>query len=141
MNGVSFWHEDGKEKPGLIVHRELVSATGGETAKIVTRNDWITPAGKKVCEDERTIVNGKTPQAVSIDFDVVLKASEGDVTFGDTKEGAFGIRVPTTMDVTSKKGGKIINSAGQTDEAAWVNQHHGSITLAPWEKKRVALLF
>jgi Methane oxygenase PmoA len=119
VNGVSFWHEEGKEKPGLIVHKELVTSTGGETAKLVTRNDWVTPHGKKLCEDERTIVIGKQPKQLVIDFDILLKATDGDVTFGDTKEGAFGVRVPSSMDVTAKQGGKIINSEGQADEAAW----------------------
>jgi hypothetical protein len=41
------------------------------------------------------------------------------VAFGDTKEGSFGIRVPGTMDVEAKKGGRILNSRGQKDEDAW----------------------
>jgi hypothetical protein len=48
-----------------------------------------------------------------------VNASPGDVTFGDTKEGAFGVRVAGTMDVKNKKGGRIINSEGLTDGAAW----------------------
>jgi hypothetical protein len=46
-------------------------------------------------------------------------ASNGDLVFGDSKEGAFGLRVPATMAVDAKEGGRILNSAGQTDEQAW----------------------
>jgi hypothetical protein len=42
--------------------------------------------------------------------------------FGDTKEGSFGIRVPTSMDVdqaNKKPGGHIVNSRGDSDAKAW----------------------
>ena len=46
------------------------------------------------------------------------------VVFGDSKEGVFGVRVPTSMDVEQKvnksaEPGHIINSEGLTDAAAW----------------------
>jgi methane monooxygenase PmoA-like len=71
-----------------------------------------------------------------MDYKVVLTASEGDVHFGETKEGSFGIRVPTSMDVTSKLGGQIVNSEGQTDEAAWGQKatwvdYHGPVDGEP----------
>src|SRR5438128_1172909 len=52
VSGVSFWEETAKA--GSIKHREFVEVRGGSDARIVTRNDWITPAGAKLCEDERT---------------------------------------------------------------------------------------
>ena len=50
-----------------------------------------------------------------IDFDITLSASDGPLTFGDTKEGMFGLRVASSMDVDRKKGGKITNAEGLTD--------------------------
>ncbi len=117
VNGVDFWSE-GKDH-GDIVHREFVKVEAGPQAVIVTRNDWKGPDGKRVCEDERTFTFGANDSARWIDADLVVKAPDGDVTFGDTKEGAFGVRVAGTMDVTAKKGGKIVNNQGQTDDAAW----------------------
>src|SRR5690606_24989744 len=49
-------------------------------------------------------------------------ASEGPLVFGDTKEGSFGVRVPTAMDVDRKQGGKITTSEGADDGAAWGKQ-------------------
>jgi Methane oxygenase PmoA len=54
-----------------------------------------------------------------LDFDITIKATAGPVTFGDTKEGMFGLRVASSMDVTRKPGGRITNAEGLTDAAAW----------------------
>jgi hypothetical protein len=122
VNDKDFWLEpkDGgpKEKDNQIEHREFVTLQSGSTAKIVTKNDW-TSGGQRIAEDVRTIEFGADEHGRWIDFAVEVQVSEGDVTFGDTKEGAFGIRVPGTMDVEAKKGGRILNSRGQTDEDAW----------------------
>ncbi len=113
VNGLSYWHRE------TIKHREFVKIEGGKRALIVTRNDWLTPEGKKVCEDERTLRFGSDGDARWIDFDVVIKASNGPVRFGDTKEGTMAVRVAETMKVDAEKGGRIVNSEGQMDKAAW----------------------
>jgi hypothetical protein len=115
VNGIDFWSE-GK---GRIEHREFVKKSGGEEAVIVTKNDWVSPEGKKVLEDERTFTFGGDKDARWIDVNVALTASEGPVVFGDTKEGSFGVRVPSSVRVESLKGGKIVNSDGKQNLAAW----------------------
>jgi len=117
VNGHSFWHE-AKVEPE-IKHREFGKVEGGEQAVIVTLNDWLAPDGSKVCEDERTVTIGVDGELIWLDFDVIVKATDGEVKFGDTKEGSFGVRVAGSMKVTSKMGGRIVNSEGQTDAAAW----------------------
>jgi hypothetical protein len=54
-----------------------------------------------------------------MDFQIKVKATDGDVTFGDTKEGTFALRVADSMRVDAKQGGKITNSEGQTNADAW----------------------
>ncbi len=117
VNGVDFWAETPGH--GNIVHREFVEVTGGDKATIVTKNDWVGPDGKKICEDVRRLTFGADRDSRWVDFDVTVTASEGEVKFGDTKEGSFGVRVAGPMKVTSKKGGTIINSNGQRDAGAW----------------------
>lgn len=117
VNGTSFWHE--QDNHGEIVHREFVEVKGGPTAVIHTKNEWVQPSGEKPCLDERKIKITRTEDLLTIDFDVTLTAGAKGAKFGDTKEGSFGIRIPTSMDVNSKKGGQIVNSEGQTDGAAW----------------------
>lgn len=136
VNGFDFWAEtpgDGTSKVdakpghprytghGSIVHREYLKlAVENDAAIISTRNDWVAPNGKKQCEDVRTLTFRDQGKTRSIDFDITLKATDGDVLFDETKEGTFGIRVPTEMDVDHKPtGGKIVTSEGKTDKDAW----------------------
>jgi hypothetical protein len=113
VNGLSFWHRE------TIKHREFVKLEGGERGVIVTRNDWVDGQGRPVCEDERALAFGTDGKARWIDFDITLKALDKPVTFGDTKEGTFGVRVAGSMKVDAKQGGHIVNSLGQTDQEAW----------------------
>lgn len=116
VNGVSFWHEN--DSHGVIEHRRFDKISGGETATIVTTNDW-THKGKRHCQDVRTIVIGGDFDQRLIDFDITLSAPDGPVVFGDTKEGSFGLRVAGSMRTELKEGGRIVNTHGQTDAEAW----------------------
>ncbi len=142
VNGIDFWSEPplnkktAKVKTGSIVHRDFTKIKSGRgtqdrgRAEIVARDDWLSPEGKKVLADERRLVFGTEVDSRWIDFAVTLRASEGPLEFGDTKEGAFGLRVPDTIRVDSKKGGQIVNSRGGVGEKAcwgkpaeWVDYH------------------
>ncbi len=104
---------------GSTVHREFVKVQGGDTAVIITRNDYVGSNGKKLLADIRThtfrVVNGQR----LIDVDITFTAEHGDCKLTDKKDAGFSVRVATTMDVDSKPGGRIINSNGITDKAAW----------------------
>jgi hypothetical protein len=124
VNNVDFWHEPASGKkpypPGEQRHRQFSKAeSDGKTATIVAETDWLDPAGKKLCEDERTWTFGTDGDDRWLDCRMVLTASEGELTFADTKEGFFALRVADSMNVDHKTGGRIINSRGQEDAAAW----------------------
>ncbi len=56
----------------------------------------------------------------SVDFEITLIASQGDLVMGDTKEGTMAIRVPSTMSVSGKNGkGHIVTVTGLRDGEAW----------------------
>ncbi|MCE5268782.1 MAG: PmoA family protein [Planctomycetaceae bacterium] len=117
VNGVNFWIEQGR--CGTIRHIEFTRVASGKPAIIATRNAWLDPDGRKVCEDHRDFRFDTDGDSRWIDVDIALKATDGPVTFGDTKEGAFGMRVVESISVDAKLGGKMINSRGQIDNAAW----------------------
>lgn len=123
VNGLDFWTDrslTNDKKDNRIVHRGFVDPPGVQPVdRIISRNDWISE-GKKICEDERTLVFGKRENGDRwIDFRVKLTASEGEIKLGDTKEGTFGVRVADSLSVDAKKGGRIVNSRGEANAAAW----------------------
>jgi hypothetical protein len=118
VNGIDFWSE--QEVHGAIKETARKSIVSGPTlGRLCTSDDWIGPDGRKVCADERVLTFYKLRNARVIDFEIVLKATSGPVTFGDTKEGMFGLRVASSMDVDRKRGGRIINAEGLVDGQAW----------------------
>ncbi len=126
VNELDFWSKE------TIKHRKFAKIESGKQAVIVTINDWLAPDGKKVCEDQRTLTFGTDGDARWIDFDITVKATEGPVKFGDTKEGSFSVRVAGTMKETAELGGRIVNSEGQTSKDAWGKQaawvdYHGPV--------------
>jgi len=125
--GFDTWHEPlsgRRTKLGATVHREFVKVQGGDTAVIVTRNDY-TGGGKKLLADLRTHTFRVAKGQRVIDVDITFTAEHGDCRMADIKDAGFSVRVATSMDVDSKKGGRLINSHGVTDREAWGKR-------APW---------
>jgi len=118
VNGVDFWTEGGNA--GHMVPKGPPALEEGKVcARIRGRSDWVGKEGK-VCEDEHQWTCYATgPQGGSLlDFEITIKATEGPVTFGDTKEGTFGVRVLPSMQVAGG-GGHIVTSEGLRDGKAW----------------------
>ena len=114
-NDVDNWSEG--EGHGGTVHREFTKQISGPVyAKIGTKNDWVSSEGEKVLEEWSSF---KFYNVVDvghvIDVRVKLVASEGDVFFGDTKEGGIiSVRMASSIDVP--RGGTIENSFGGVNE-------------------------
>jgi hypothetical protein len=123
VNDVDFWASDPLNRPspnfGSIKETSRAVASGPVVGVLKTTDDWLGPDGKRICQDERVVRFYNTTDTRIIDFDITIKATDGPVTFKDTKEGMFGLRVASSMDVKNKQGGKITNAEGITDTAAW----------------------
>ncbi len=94
-------------------------------AVVVSENIYVGGDGKKSVTEIRTLTFRVEGETRLIDWDQEFIATEGDVTFGDKKDAGLSIRVPSTMAVDSKKGGRIVTSTGITDKDAWSKR-------APW---------
>ena len=103
VNGIKFWAEKGKIENHSI---ELVAAAGNP-AKIKLVNHWLGEDRKPVIV-ETVAVSIFANRLVA--YDAQFTAGEKPVTFDDTKEGLFGIRVANSM--RGKAGGQIANAEG-----------------------------
>ena len=108
VNGVKFWENDPSyTKPhiGRIVVRN--AALNGDV--LTATMDWRDPSGETLLVEDRKMTFHSGPELRMIDFDITLTAAT-DVTFGDTKEGAFAIRLNDAF--TEKRGGRMVNAEG-----------------------------
>ena len=118
VNGIDFWAE-GAACGKIKETGRTILTEGPVLASLATTDEWLTPDGRRVCTDERRVTLYRTLQSRVIDFEFTLLASAGPLTFGETKEGMFGLRVASSMDVSKKTGGKITSALGETDDKAW----------------------
>ena len=124
INGQDFWSE--VKEAGKTLHEDFTDVSSGKDFGVIkSLNKWVGADGKTVCTDHRSIkfYAPARPNERILDFEVTLHASNGEITFGDTKEGSMAVRLPETMRLKGPKGkpgpGHIINSEGVKDEATW----------------------
>ncbi|MBM3833619.1 MAG: hypothetical protein FJ403_10180 [Verrucomicrobia bacterium] len=139
VNGHDFWAE-GKNS-GKTVHEKIIDIkSGGKTGSIKTLNKLVALDGTVVCTDERTFRITGDSQGRILDFEITIHASNGPVTFGDTKEGTMAIRVAETMRVKGKVGkGHIVNSEGVRDGETWGKRAKWCDYYGPVEGKTVGV--
>ena len=107
VNGFDFWaNEDGQKAAGpkgKVVIKKVVDVKSGKKSGMLAANfDWLDTQGKAILSETRTTVFYSHPTLRTMDFDITLKALE-KVTFGDTKEGTFAIRLAAGLEEPQKK--------------------------------------
>jgi len=117
VNGVKFWENDPSyTKPGI--GRQVVTATkwkdGDKSGTLTATIEWRDSKGTVLIVETREMTFHSDPKLRIIDFHTTLAAAES-VTFGDTKEGAFAIRLADTF--TERKGGHMVDADGRATMA------------------------
>ena len=115
INGIDCWNEKTIETHGRTEQDSINIDHGPVSLAISSENSWY-------CGDDRLMTDHRTYRlfdtardAAVLDISLALKASEGAVTIGDTKEGGFlCIRVNPTMNASD--GGTMQNAYGAADE-------------------------
>lgn len=114
VNGVKFWENDPsytKPNIGRIVVTHTEAKDGDKSGKLTATMEWRDPAGKVLLVENRDMAFYSDPKLRTIDFTITLTAAQ-EVTIGDTKEGAFAIRLADNF--TEKRGLKIVDANGRT---------------------------
>ena len=130
VNGVDFWGEDASYKGtpphpvGKIMFEKVLqteSHTGTGLLRVATK--WTAPDGSvPVSGVEKVTFYDVGEKERMFDFEETLTAGAKDVTFGDTKEGTFAMRIAESMRLKQPKGpgeGHILNSEGLRDDKVW----------------------
>ena len=137
VNGFDYWNNEfaydtdprqAKVKRGHIYVTKVEKAQGGaKTGEIAETSEWKQSDGTVVLSEARKMIfHAGGPNRV-IDFDFLLTAKK-TVTFGDGKDGVFGIRVASGLEEPGQKGqpaepkrtGVMVNAQGLKLEAeAW----------------------
>lgn len=121
VNGYDFWHGRKGEKivTTRLHHTPPEEVPGGARISFLAALDWIAE-DKVVLREERTYTITQRGTDRIIDVSCRLKATEGDVIFGDTKEGSFALRVAPTMRLKGEIAqGGITNSNGNQGADSW----------------------
>ena len=141
INGHDFWSE--QKAFGKTVHEDFLEVKSGKQEGVIrSRNKWVAADGTVVCTDERTLrfYNPGRANERLFDFEITLKASNGELTFGDTKEGTMAVRLAETMRLKGKVGkGHIVNSAGVRDGQTWGKRAEWCDYYGPVEGKTVGI--
>jgi hypothetical protein len=121
VNGRDFWTE--RTNTGTIVHDGFaVIKSGKELGLFTARNKWVASDGAVVCTDRQTlrVYNPGASSGRTLDFEITLNASHGELSLGDTKEGTMAVRVAESMRLKDPPGqGHIVNSEGVRDGETW----------------------
>jgi hypothetical protein len=124
VNGIDFWSE--LPRAGKTVHVKFLTLESGKDKGIIrSTNNLVSVEGKIIATDECTLTFYSSGSGRFFDYDITVYASEGDITFGDTKEGTMAIRIAESMRLMRSKkpaDGHIVLSTGVRDAATWGNK-------------------
>jgi hypothetical protein len=134
IDGLDFWGEEafakyyndhGKQGYGHMVLDKIDETRGGESGVIKAEFHLEDPSGRIIGDETQAFTFRGDDQTRVIDCEFTVHATHGPLTFGDSKEGTFGIRVAKELDSPSSH---MVNSAGAEGEKAiwgkkadWVN--------------------
>ncbi len=118
VEGVDFWSE--APGHGVIVCTKVHEPKADKDhGQVTTLNEWRTADGVKLIDETRTLHLHALGDARLLVFDIDLQAAV-PLTFGDTKEGSFGVRVNDDLREALEKGkkgtGRLENADGKTGE-------------------------
>jgi hypothetical protein len=114
VEGIDFWAE-GPDCGRIVCVAARDYQHTANHASVTTHNEWRSAEGRKIMDEMRKLRFFNYEKARLFIVDIDLWASVVPITFGDTKEGAFGVRVAHSMREDRGKG-RITNAEGAVGE-------------------------
>ena len=110
VNGYKLWeNHPSYTKPHM--GREVVRSAEWQNGMLMAVIEWRDTDGNLLLAENRDMTFSGDAKLRTIDFRITLTAAQ-DVTFGDTKEGAFAIRLVEPF--TERKGGRMVDADGRS---------------------------
>ncbi|MCU0407456.1 MAG: PmoA family protein [Bacteroidales bacterium] len=109
VNGLDFWNnssaipENKKDTYGKIVHQKIIKAESGKKGILEVEMNWNDNKGNTILVERTTYIFSGDAVSSTIDHLSTLTAANGPVTFGETKEGMFAIRVDRAFEMPSNE--------------------------------------
>jgi hypothetical protein len=121
VQGVDFWSEGTGHGRIVCTHVDPPRMDRNH-GWVKTHNEWRTAGGRKVLDETRTIHLYDFDGTRLFVFAIDLHADVVPITFGDTKEGSFGIRINPQIEANGGKG-HLENADGKHGEGSCWGRH------------------
>jgi len=119
----------------MVLKKVGPAKSGKDQGSLAATFDWTDRQGNVVLTEDRVMTFHADATLRIIDVDVTLTSVQ-TVVYGDSKDGAFGIRLRPVLDEQGGTG-KIVNAEGLTGERqVWGKPPTGAITRVPSATKR-----
>lgn len=121
VNGYDFWGHSSETpaattpKMGTIVHKAVVHVASGARGELTVTADWVVPGGRVLLRERTEFIFSGEAARRAIDRGTTWTAADEPVTFTDTKEGAFGIRVARGLEHPSREPDVFVNARGEKE--------------------------
>ena len=121
VNGADLWNTEPDSKDPkrghMALKKVLETKSGAKSGSIKATFEAFGPDPGLLMTETRTITFYSDPELRIIDYEIVIDPAQ-KVTFGDTKEGTFGMRLATAL--AEDHGGKMVNAEGaETEKNVW----------------------
>jgi hypothetical protein len=110
VNGTNFWNP---ERTGRRIE-QLSARVEGD--RLIAMLAWKNNQGEVLLEETKDVRFGGAADVFWMDHDLTLRAPNVAVSMGDTKEGAFGLRLNDTLKENGGSG-RYVNAEGLQDAA------------------------
>jgi hypothetical protein len=127
VNGVDFWAEKSGTTGRIVSTGNPETRVEGDSAVIRDRRRWLAADGRQICTDQLAVRITSLPNGSLWEVSITLEApADGPLVLGDTKEGAFALRLARWMTLPHRAQGRdepgvgqMVNSAGGSGAGIW----------------------